>query len=113
MVSDIQNKKNCTKYTSLFKKIYLLSADSSNRSNFVSFRISSINGTGLTRVSSTCRETVGALSSNPFLRFSAAVFIRSNDPVSLITNDPELGFLYLVIPKKSRINPRFLQKKLL
>lgn len=73
--------------------LYSLSADSSSWSSLVSFKISSINELGLTRVSSTRSETRGPSSSAFFFRFSPLFFVRSRDPVSLITNEPELGFL--------------------
>lgn len=51
----------------------------------------------LTRVPSTRPETVGtvplSLSMAPFFRRSAADFIRSSEPVSLIGIELELGFL--------------------
>lgn len=74
---------------------YSLSADSSNWSNLVFFNSSSINGIGLTRVTSTRPETFVPLSSKPFFLRSAAAFIRSKEPVSFTPSDPALGFLFL------------------
>lgn len=80
--------KNCLQKCNA---MHLLSADSSSWSSFVFFSSSSIRESGLTRVPSTRPETVGPVSSMPFFRRSAAAFMRSSEPVSLI--EPELWFL--------------------
>lgn len=85
------------------KLVHILSPVSNNS---VFARSSPISDSGLTRVPSTRSDTVVTLSSNPFFLRSAAAFIRSSEPVSLITMDPALGFLwiYYAIWKKKRNN---------
>lgn len=78
----------------------LRSVASSSWSNLEFLNNSSIVLSGLTRVFSTRPVTFGA-SSRIFLRRSACALVaRSNDPVSLICIEPELGFLKIEIVVK-------------